>query len=116
MITKNEETKQKSSMMISSMMMMMAANIFVVVVVVQADLPVHCLHSETLGTWNVKMGTLSSEGQKEKCGHHRYVGRPSPFDAKNIDGMGNSSSSIRSIIYYFLLHHHIKNIRYPLPI
>jgi len=41
-----------------------------VVVVVNADLPVHCLHSETLGVWNVKMSAVSPDGKRATCGHH----------------------------------------------
>ena len=37
---------------------------------VRADLPVHCLHSETLGVWNVKMSAVSADGKKTTCGHH----------------------------------------------
>lgn len=35
-----------------------------------ADLPVHCLHSETLGVWDVKMSAVSQDGKRESCGHH----------------------------------------------
>ena len=37
-------------------------------IVVQADLPVHCLHAETVGTWVFHLSDDSSDKQ-QTCGH-----------------------------------------------